>query len=79
MRRVTMTAPITNQLIRLPEVKRKTGLSRSTVYRLCKLGQFPQSVLISIRAIAWHASEIDAWISGRPRRNSSEVRHQIPA
>ncbi len=56
-----------DRLIRLPEVERLTGLSRSTIYRLRKLGKFPEQVRIGARAVAWWLSEILAYIRSRPR------------
>ena len=55
----------TNQLLRLPEVKNRTGASRSTIYALEALGRFPQHVNLGVRCTAWVASEVDEWISAR--------------
>ena len=33
-----------NRILRLPEVLALTGLSKSTIYRLMPVGEFPQSV-----------------------------------
>ncbi len=38
-------------LIRLPQVRRLTGLSRSEIYRRMGLGEFPAKVNIGSRAI----------------------------
>lgn len=46
-------------LLRLPDVLKRTGLSRSAVYAL---DGFPKPIKISGRAVAWASSEIDAWI-----------------
>ena len=54
------------RLIRLPEVLRLTGLSRSTVYRKLKLSQFPEPIQLGPRSVAWRASDILAWIDTRP-------------
>lgn len=60
-------AQMTSSLLRLPEVKRLSGLSRSTIYRLEAQGDFPARVRISERATAWRADEVLAWLSERPR------------
>lgn len=52
-------------LMRRPEVERVTGLSRSALYRLLKCGDFPKQVSLSSMAVAWLASEVEAWISAR--------------
>ena len=52
-------------MIRLPEVCEKVGLSKPSIYRLMKLGKFPQSRKISERATGWIESEIDDFILSR--------------
>lgn len=52
-----------DSLIRLPEVLRRTGLSRSTIYGWIEHGRFPRQVQLSARCVAWYESDIDAWIS----------------
>ena len=50
------------RLIRVPEVLRKVGFSRTTMYELIKEGRFPDKVIIGARSVAVVESEIDAWI-----------------
>ncbi len=50
------------RLIRLKEVIYKTGLSKATLYRLIQSGDFPASVSISNRAVAWEESLVDEWL-----------------
>lgn len=52
-------------LIRLPQVKQKTGLSRSTIYLKMKLEEFPQSIPLGARSIAWLENEVEEWINTR--------------
>ncbi|MCV4606732.1 AlpA family transcriptional regulator [Escherichia coli] len=52
-------------LIRLSEVLKRTGYSKAWVYSLMSRGQFPLSVKIGARAIAFIESEIDDWIDQR--------------
>lgn len=52
-------------LLRLDDVKARTGLSRSTLYAYMREGRFPSSVTISTRCVAWVESEIEQWISER--------------
>ena len=54
-----------DRLIRLHEVCRLTGLSKSTVYRLKGQRRFPQRVYGSDRAARWRLREVMAWIHGR--------------
>lgn len=55
--------PIRNdRIIRLPEVIRLTGLSRSSIYAFMQKGCFPQRKKIGLRAVGWLESEIVKWI-----------------
>ncbi len=51
-----------DNLLRIAEVRRRTGLSRSTIYRKMPAGTFPKAVPISVGLVAWYESEIDQWI-----------------
>lgn len=62
------------QLLRLPAVIERTGLSRSTIYRKQAEGSFPRAVRISDHAMAWVSSDIDSWISERVMASREEVR-----
>lgn len=53
------------RLIRLPEVKSRVGLGRSTIYRLMDMGIFPRARKLGPRAIAWSEAEIDGWIADK--------------
>jgi prophage regulatory protein len=55
--------PIT--LLRLPEVKRRTGKCRSDIYRAIGKGTFPAPVKVGERASAWPEHEVAAWIAER--------------
>ena len=50
---------------RLPEVQRRTGLKRSTIYQHIKDGRFPTPIALGDRAVGWLEAEIDAWIAER--------------
>jgi prophage regulatory protein len=49
-------------LIRLEEVQRRTGMSRSTIYRWMQEGKFPRSRSLGGRIAAWSEAEVEAWI-----------------
>ncbi|WFQ79752.1 AlpA family transcriptional regulator [Xenorhabdus sp. SF857] len=61
---MTMTASKEN-LIRLPEVQRRTGYSKAWIYKLIRNGEFPKQVKLGSRSIAFIESEIDNWIAKR--------------
>ncbi|TNF09474.1 MAG: AlpA family transcriptional regulator [Gammaproteobacteria bacterium] len=49
-------------ILRLPEVKSRTGLSRSTVYLRISDGNFPKPISLGGRAVGWIEAEIDQWL-----------------
>lgn len=52
-------------LIRLPEVKKRTGLSRSSIYLAMQRREFPQTVPLGRRAVAWIEAEVDDYINSQ--------------
>lgn len=54
-------------LLRRKEVERETGLSRTSIYRQMEEGIFPRPRRIGRRAVAWPASDIEAWKAARPQ------------
>mgnify|MGYP000920251082 CR=1 FL=1 len=62
------------QIIRLKEVQVRTGLGRSTLYKLLSEGSFPQSITLGARAVGWLSSEVDGWIQSKVEaRNSASL------
>jgi prophage regulatory protein len=51
------------RLLRLPEVKNRTGLGRSTIYGEIAAARFPEPVKISSRCVAWIEFEVADWIA----------------
>lgn len=62
---VTRTTQLT--LIRLQDVIKLCGLSRSSIYGAIKAQQFPAPVAIGGRARAWIKHEVENWIGQRIR------------
>ncbi len=52
-------------ILRLPEVRQRTGRSRSRIYADVQAGTFPKPINIGPRAIGWIQSEVDDWIAAR--------------
>jgi prophage regulatory protein len=52
-------------ILKLPRVKARTGLSRSSIYAGIKSGSFPAPVALGIRAVGWLDSDITGWIEQR--------------
>ena len=51
-----------HNILRLPAIKTRTGLSRSTIYLRISEGSFPRSISLGGRAVGWIESEIDEWL-----------------
>ena len=54
-----------HRILRLPAVKTRTGLSRSTIYHRIAQGTFPKSVSLGARAVGWLEAEIQEWLQRR--------------
>lgn len=61
----TAKIPDDVELIRVAEVLRITGLSRSTLYEKMLDGSFPKQIKLGPRSVAWVKSEVQAWAKGR--------------
>ncbi|KMW73190.1 MULTISPECIES: helix-turn-helix transcriptional regulator [Photorhabdus] len=60
-----------HNLIRLSEVKLRTGYSRAWIYRLISEKRFPQPIKLGKRSIAFVEHEIDEWINQRITKSRS--------
>ena len=49
-------------IIKLPEVRALTALSRSTIYRLILRGKFPKQIKLSERSSGWIKQEVEDYI-----------------
>jgi prophage regulatory protein len=54
-----------HDLIRLPEVLRMTGFSKSSLYAMIKQKRFVAGVKLSERAVAWPSWLVREWIDQR--------------
>ncbi|TQE99619.1 MAG: AlpA family transcriptional regulator [Spiribacter salinus] len=53
---------MTHTILRLPAVKARTGLSRSTIYLRIAEGSFPKPVSLGGRAVGWIEAEVNDWL-----------------
>jgi prophage regulatory protein len=53
------------RILRLREVMRLTGMSRSSTYAAIADGKFPKQVQLTRRCVGWRANEIDKWLRSR--------------
>jgi prophage regulatory protein len=51
------------KLIRLPQVKSTTGLSKSTIYARISEGTFPKQISLGPRLVVWVEADIQNWIT----------------
>lgn len=56
---------MSNSILRLPAVKSRTGLARSTIYLRMSQGTFPKQVSLGGRVIGWVEDEIEAWLTSQ--------------
>jgi prophage regulatory protein len=69
-------------ILRLPSVKNKTGLSRSSIYLRMRRGDFPKTISLGDRAVGWLEDEIESWIAhrieqSRPAAENSTARNAV--
>ncbi len=67
----TNPAGSSSQVLRLPAVIAKTGLSRSSLYALLARGDFVQPIRLSARTVGFLSQEVDAWIGQRASRRTA--------
>lgn len=53
------------RILRLADVKRLTGLGKTSIYKLMSEGNFPRAVSLGARAVGWIVRDIRAWLQGR--------------
>ena len=56
---------MTHTILRLPQVKIRVGLSRSSIYLAVSQGKFPRPVSLGARAVGWLEAEVDTWLAQR--------------
>ena len=58
-----------DRILRTPEVVKATGLSKTTIWRRVRSGDFPAPVKLgslATRSIGWREGDIEEWIESRP-------------
>ncbi|QTL40764.1 AlpA family phage regulatory protein [Xenorhabdus budapestensis] len=56
--------------IRLDYVMQKTGLEKSQIDHLIRLGNFPKPRRLGIRSMLWIAKEVDEWTVNKARKST---------
>lgn len=52
-------------IIRLPDVLKRVGVSRSTLYALIKANKFKPPISLGARAVGWLSTDADEFIEAR--------------
>ena len=53
---------MSHTILRLPQVKDRTGLSRSSIYLRMANNEFPSTISLGGRAVGWLEKDIDDWL-----------------
>ena len=62
---VPATTRRARRFIRSAELKQRTGLSKTTIWRKTREGTFPKAVSLSSGVVAWLEDEVEGWIDDR--------------
>ena len=54
-----------DKIIRTKEVQSLTGLSRTSIWRLEKKGEFPSRVPLGTGSVGWKYTEVQDWVNSR--------------
>jgi prophage regulatory protein len=68
-----------SMILRLPAVKTRTGLSRSTIYLRVAEGRFPKPISLGARAVGWIDAEVEAWLAGQIEQSRRNEGERLPA
>lgn len=52
-------------ILRLPAVKARIGLARSSIYQLVAQGRFPRQITLGSRSVGWLESEVEGWLAAQ--------------
>jgi prophage regulatory protein len=64
-------------ILRLPTVKARTGLARSTIYLRIKEGTFPKPVSLGGRAVGWIEAEVSDWLQEQIESTRQADQHLV--
>ena len=71
-------AQISRRILRDPQVRERTGLSRVQRWRRVRKGTFPAPVQLGPNSIGWYEDEVEAFIANRPRVSYAPQPGNIP-
>ena len=62
------------KVLRTRDVTDVTGLSRVTIWRLERAGDFPERIRLGQNSVGWFQDEIEAWLINRRQTNDRTQR-----
>lgn len=65
------------RLLRINDVIKTTGLSRSTIYHQMAQNQFPKQCDLTSRCVAWDEDEIQKWILSKLAKSNKEEKLNV--
>ena len=65
---------VTHTILRRPAVEGRTGLSRSTIYRLIPLGKFPAPIRLGENSVGWLEEAVQQWINQRIKESCQNTK-----
>lgn len=64
-------------LLTRQQVEKIVGIRRSTIYKLMRLGRFPEPIKISPGCVRWRKAELEDWINSRPKATGEVGQSQV--
>ena len=68
-----------DRILLWPEVKERTGLSRTTVWREIRAGRFPAPLALTSHRVGWTSASIRDWIAARQPKRSTVLANEEAA
>lgn len=68
-----------NDVVRLREVRRMTGLARTTIYRNVAAGTLPRPFKLGVKAIGWFRRDIEAVMECRAAGGGNDAVRRLVA
>jgi len=66
------TMPDADTLLTIEEVAVRTRLSKPTIYKLIRQGDFPRQLRLCANKVAWLEREVSAWVAARAEARAAE-------
>jgi len=64
--------PDADTLLTIDEVAERTRLSKPTIYKLIRQGDFPRQLRLCANKVAWLEREVSAWVAARAEARAAE-------